>query len=129
MAGDGSVRLRVRVPAKINVHLSVGPRRPDGYHDLVTVLQTVSLHDTLRVRCDDGQALHPTARPRMGLVLTADGVGDGDVPLGDDNLVLVAGRRRQQAEHRPSVAKRKFGRHWMHRSSAQPGSRRCCRCC
>ena len=43
-------------------------------------------------------------------------------------VVLVAGRRRQQAEHRPSVAKRKFGRHWMHRSSAQPGSRRCC-CC
>jgi len=93
VAGDGSVRLRVRVPAKINLHLAVGPRRPDGYHDLVTVLQTVSLHDTLRVRCDDGQALHPTARRRMGLVLTADGVGDGDVPLGDDNLVLVAGRR------------------------------------
>ena len=93
MAGDGSTRLRVRVPAKINLHLAVGPRRPDGYHDLVSVLQTVSLHDTLRIRCDDGQALHPAARRRMGLVLTADGTTGDAVPLDDDNLVLVAGRR------------------------------------
>ena len=93
MAGDGSTRLRVRVPAKINLHLAVGPRRPDGYHDLVSVLQTVTLHDTLRIRWDDGQALHPAARRRMGLVLTADGVTGDEVPLGEDNLVLVAGRR------------------------------------
>lgn len=94
MTGEGSTRLRVRVPAKINLHLAVGPRRGDGYHDLVSVLQTVSLHDTLRIRWDDGQALHPAARRRMGLVLTADGVGaDGDVPLDSGNLVLVAGRR------------------------------------
>jgi len=95
VAGDGTVRLRVRVPAKINLHLAVGRRRPDGYHDLASVLQTVTLFDTLRLRgVDDGQALHPASRRRMSLVLTADGVGaDGEVPLDGDNLVLVAGRR------------------------------------
>jgi 4-diphosphocytidyl-2-C-methyl-D-erythritol kinase len=93
VAGDGSTRLRVRVPAKINLHLAVGPRRPDGYHDLVSVLQAVTLHDTLRIRWDEGQALHPAARRRMGLVLTADGVTGDEVPVDEDNLVLVAARR------------------------------------
>jgi 4-diphosphocytidyl-2-C-methyl-D-erythritol kinase len=37
----------VRVPAKINVHLAVGPRRPDGFHDLQTVFHAVSLYDVV----------------------------------------------------------------------------------
>ena len=36
--------VRVRVPAKVNLHLGVGgPLRPDGYHELVTVFQAVDL--------------------------------------------------------------------------------------
>jgi 4-diphosphocytidyl-2-C-methyl-D-erythritol kinase len=34
--------------AKINLTLHVGPRREDGYHDLRTLLQTITLHDTLK---------------------------------------------------------------------------------
>ena len=37
----------VLAPAKINLYLAVGPRRPDGYHDLATVMQTVDLADTV----------------------------------------------------------------------------------
>jgi 4-diphosphocytidyl-2-C-methyl-D-erythritol kinase len=33
--------------AKINLTLHVGPKRADGYHDLRTLLQTITLHDTL----------------------------------------------------------------------------------
>ena len=40
----------VRVPAKINLQLSVGPLRDDGYHDLVTVFHAVSLFDEVTVR-------------------------------------------------------------------------------
>ena len=40
----------VRVPAKVNLQLSVGPRRDDGYHDLVTVFHAVSLFDEVTVR-------------------------------------------------------------------------------
>lgn len=35
--------------AKINWYLAVGERRADGYHDIVTLMQTVSLADTVRV--------------------------------------------------------------------------------
>ena len=40
----------VRVPAKVNLQLSVGPPRADGYHDLVTVFHAVSLYDEVTVR-------------------------------------------------------------------------------
>jgi 4-diphosphocytidyl-2-C-methyl-D-erythritol kinase len=39
--------LRSRSFAKINLHLEVRGRRPDGYHELLTVFQTIDLHDTL----------------------------------------------------------------------------------
>src|SRR5579864_9654941 len=49
--------------AKINLGLLIGARRPDGFHELRTVYQTIALHDTIRVsvgrgsgieiRCDD----------------------------------------------------------------------------
>ena len=35
----------VRVPAKINLQLAVGPLRPDGYHGLVTVFHAIGLFD------------------------------------------------------------------------------------
>ena len=41
--------LRVRSFAKINLYLEVRAKQPDGYHDLRTVFQTISLHDTLRL--------------------------------------------------------------------------------
>jgi 4-diphosphocytidyl-2-C-methyl-D-erythritol kinase len=37
-------------PAKLNLALVVGPLRPDGKHDVVTVLERLSLADTLSVR-------------------------------------------------------------------------------
>ena len=40
---DGAVR--VQVPGKVNLALSVSPRRPDGYHDLTTLFMAVSLYD------------------------------------------------------------------------------------
>ena len=41
--------LRLRPSAKINFTLRVGPRRPDGYHDVQTVLQSIAIADTLTV--------------------------------------------------------------------------------
>jgi 4-diphosphocytidyl-2C-methyl-D-erythritol kinase len=39
----------VRVPAKVNLQLAVGPVRADGYHDLATVFHAVSLFDEVSV--------------------------------------------------------------------------------
>ena len=71
-------KIRVRAPAKINLHLSVGAARPDGYHELVTVFHAVDLVDELTV-----------ARAERHSVRTqpADGV-----PAGAKNLAGAAAR-------------------------------------
>jgi len=63
-------------PAKLNLGLWITRRRPDGYHDLVTLFQAIDLHDRLRVR------------PRhRGFRLTTDVAG---LPTGDSNLIIRA---------------------------------------
>ena len=39
----------VRAPAKVNLHLEVLRQRHDGFHEIETILQAVSLFDELRV--------------------------------------------------------------------------------
>ena len=41
--------VEVQVPAKVNLQLSVGPKESDGYHEVVTVFQAISLFDTLKI--------------------------------------------------------------------------------
>ncbi|MBE7192206.1 MAG: 4-(cytidine 5'-diphospho)-2-C-methyl-D-erythritol kinase [Gordonia polyisoprenivorans] len=73
----------VRVPAKVNLHLGVGPLRDDGYHDLVTVYQALSLYDDVTVA--RAAALGVTLRREGGR-----GADAADVPLDDDNLAIKA---------------------------------------
>lgn len=68
----------VRVPAKVNVALAVGPRRPDGFHDLATVFHAVSLYDEV------------VARSAEDFSVTAEGVGSEQVPRDDSNLAMQA---------------------------------------
>ena len=44
--------LILRANAKINLFLEVGERREDGYHDIVSVMQSVSLADEVSVRTE-----------------------------------------------------------------------------
>lgn len=82
----------VRVPAKINLFLAVRGLRDDGYHELVSVMQTVGLHDEVgvAVTVSPEEAQHPAARRRMRLELAHD-AGEA-VPDDDDNLALRAAR-------------------------------------
>jgi 4-diphosphocytidyl-2-C-methyl-D-erythritol kinase len=93
VAADGThgTALRVRVPAKLNLFLAVRGRRADGFHELVTVFQTVSLYDQVRVALLGlpGRRHHPAARSRMRVELWADPA----VPQGRDNLALQAALR------------------------------------
>jgi 4-diphosphocytidyl-2-C-methyl-D-erythritol kinase len=67
-----------RVPAKVNLQLSVGPLRDDGYHEVVTVYHAVSLFDEVTV----------TAAQRTSVAVT--GEGGPAVPLGPANLAVRA---------------------------------------
>ncbi|MFA9447141.1 4-(cytidine 5'-diphospho)-2-C-methyl-D-erythritol kinase [Egicoccus sp. AB-alg6-2] len=89
---SGGPRVRVRVPSKVNLFLAVRGLRPDGYHELVTVLQTVSIHDTVLARLDGSVAsAHPAARRFMDLAFTQE--AGPDVPPGSDNLAVRAARQ------------------------------------
>jgi len=68
----------VRVPAKLNLQLAVGPPRADGYHDLVTVFHAVSLFDEI------------TAEPARRDGVSVSGEGADRVPADGDNLALRA---------------------------------------
>ncbi len=46
----------VRSFAKINIGLAIGPTRPDGFHELATVYQTIGLHDLVHVSIGRGTA-------------------------------------------------------------------------
>ncbi len=88
---DGvSDRVVVRAPAKINLCLSVRGRRDDGYHELTTVLQTVSLRDELHLRLTGPRARrhHPAGRRRMRVEVRSD---DARIPA-QGNLVHAAAR-------------------------------------
>ena len=43
--------------AKINLGLRIGPLRPDGFHDLRTIYQTIALHDVVRVEVQGGRGI------------------------------------------------------------------------
>jgi 4-diphosphocytidyl-2-C-methyl-D-erythritol kinase len=47
----------VRSFAKINLGLCIGPARPDGFHELRTIYQTIALHDVIRLQVDRGTGI------------------------------------------------------------------------
>lgn len=67
-------------PAKVNLSLRVHCRRPDGFHEVSTVLQTIDLRDRLEIQRVDRES-----RLRIE-------VAGGGAPADDSNLVLKAAR-------------------------------------
>jgi len=66
----------VRVPAKVNLHLSVGGVRRDGFHEVATVYHALSLYDEVVVE------------PSDELDVTVVGEGAAQVPADADNLAV-----------------------------------------
>lgn len=71
-------QVSVRVPGKINLQLSVGPLQRDGYHEVATVFQSVSLFDELTISENDGD----------GIEIAAE--GKSAIPIGKENLAFKA---------------------------------------
>lgn len=76
-----SAAVRVRAPGKLNVFFQVGGVQPDGYHDVASVYQAVSLYEEIR------------ATHAPGFSMTVRGSVDvSGVPADDRNLALRAAR-------------------------------------
>jgi len=76
--------LSLESPAKVNLRLEILKRREDGYHELRTVFQKISLHDTLRF----------SLRKKGGVSIAAD---HPKLPVGKDNLAYKAAQSMLKA--------------------------------
>ena len=64
-------------PAKVNLTLEVLSKRPDGYHEIRSIIQPVSLFDEVKVVLEEGE----------GIEIESAGL---KMPLGENNLVWKA---------------------------------------
>lgn len=74
--------IRVRASGKVNLALRSGPKRSDGYHELATVFQAVSVYDDLDARWSDPGEFELRVRGEQAALVPAD----------DSNLALKAAR-------------------------------------
>lgn len=88
--------VRVKVPAKINLELRVGPLRPDGYHELATVFQALSLFDEVQV----------TLLPEGRLSLHLEGEGAQTLPTDERNLAMAAALLLRESYGTPELGAR-----------------------
>jgi 4-diphosphocytidyl-2-C-methyl-D-erythritol kinase len=73
----------VRVPAKINLQLAVGPLGADGFHEVTTVFQAISLFDDVTLK--HGQE-------NSGISITLSGATSNGVPATGENLAVRAAK-------------------------------------
>jgi 4-diphosphocytidyl-2-C-methyl-D-erythritol kinase len=73
--------LELEAHAKVNLTLEVLGKRDDGYHDIVSIMQTIDLHDTVKLK------------PSEDITLTCD-----DPALsGENNLAFIAAQKLKEA--------------------------------
>lgn len=68
---------RIKTPAKVNLFLKVLGKRQDGFHDILSLIQPVSLYDEISLDVSEGE----------GISVECDHV---DVPAGSENLAFRA---------------------------------------
>jgi 4-diphosphocytidyl-2-C-methyl-D-erythritol kinase len=73
----------VRVPAKVNLQLSVGPKEADGFHNLVSVFQAISIFDDVTVT---------KTKPGSGVTIAVSGEHTHGVPEDHSNLAVKAAK-------------------------------------
>jgi 4-diphosphocytidyl-2-C-methyl-D-erythritol kinase len=86
----GPDALVLAAPAKLNLFLEVLGKRPDGYHELQSLMVAVDLYDTLELR--------PLVGGAVELACEVPGL-----PTGPDNLVYQAADRLRRRANRPDL--------------------------
>jgi 4-diphosphocytidyl-2-C-methyl-D-erythritol kinase len=94
--------VEVSASAKLNLFLEVLARRPDGFHEIETLMVAIGISDRLRVEATtDGQvSLRCQIARGLQAYQSAEGRSDsliGDIPTGQGNLAAVAVERLREA--------------------------------
>lgn len=84
------VTVAARVPAKLNLGLAIVGRRDDGFHDLCSVMQTITLCDGLTLTATPGVASGPTVRLNGVTSIGNDVAIDDPGLVATDNLAVRA---------------------------------------
>jgi len=93
---DGWVK--VASPAKVNLHLAIGKKRSDGYHEAATVMHALNLHDTVYLR-------RATGEESTCIMVAGGDMQVPDIPA-SDNLAMRAVTRLAEALELPADAAR-----------------------
>jgi 4-diphosphocytidyl-2-C-methyl-D-erythritol kinase len=86
-------RLLVRAPAKLNLSLLIAGKRPDGFHEIETVMARIDWHDELLIQPGEG--------PGIELICN----GPQWAPPGPDNLVHQAAERIFNLAEKPAAVR------------------------
>jgi len=84
--GKDPPALSLVAPSKINLFLRILRKRDDGFHELASLFQTVSLMDTLDFWVEDADK----AEPICSMEVSADSLGREGIPTDESNLVMRA---------------------------------------
>jgi 4-diphosphocytidyl-2-C-methyl-D-erythritol kinase len=77
-------QIEVTTPAKINLFLEILGRRPDGYHEIETLLTAITIYDTLLFEAGAAGQIELSCR------WTGDPAAEEPIPVGPENLVWRA---------------------------------------
>lgn len=99
----GPSAIKAVAPAKVNLFLDVGPERPDGLHDVLTVMHALTLHDVIHLSAadrtpDEAHELDPVREAWVGdasniyvrVTMMDKGAALDEAPLCADNLACKA---------------------------------------
>ena len=82
--------LRIAAPAKVNLFLGIGARRADGYHDALSIMHSLALHDVLWMRRAEGANAVPDGSLEVSITMRfVPGLPAVSVEP-DDNLAVRA---------------------------------------
>jgi 4-diphosphocytidyl-2-C-methyl-D-erythritol kinase len=91
-----STWLRVDTPAKLNLFLEVLGKRPDGFHEIETLMTAISIYDTIFVTENPEGRIRLRCEWASGLAARHGGGGDttlGELPPESENIVYQAAER------------------------------------
>jgi 4-diphosphocytidyl-2-C-methyl-D-erythritol kinase len=94
MKTNGCVPLRLEAPCKLNLHLSVGEKRPDGFHGLESLFALVEFGDTLEFSPENGESdktsLEISPQGPFGELLPPPGRAESILGPPEQNLIYRA---------------------------------------